>query len=95
MDNALGHFRRYTKHTLAAVFPHGLERRELFYLDSLGMLASLANKAFLRQGAPSKQQVKFWDGWIIPASRVLDPLLLHSIGRSVIAIYRTPTNTPE
>jgi SAM-dependent methyltransferase len=95
MDKALGHFRRYTKHTLAAVFPQGLERRELFYLDSLGMLASLANKAFLRQGAPSKQQVKFWDGWIIPVSRLLDPLLLHSIGRSVIAIYRNTANAHE
>lgn len=88
MDKALGHFRRYTRRTLSAVFPEGLEQRELFYLDSLGMLASLANKAFLRQGAPSEKQVRFWDGWIIPISRVLDPILLHSIGRSVIAIYR-------
>jgi SAM-dependent methyltransferase len=95
MDEALGHFRRYTKHTLAAVFPQGLERRELFYLDSLGMIASLANKLLLRQGAPSEQQVKFWDGWIIPVSRVLDPLLLHSIGRSVIAIYRKPATAHD
>lgn len=91
MDKALGHFRRYTKKTLAAAFPAQLEQQELFYLDSLGMLASLANKLFLRQGAPSEQQVKFWDGWIIPTSRiVLDRILLHSIGRSVIAIYRKP-----
>jgi len=92
MDKALGHFRRYTRRTLAAVFPETLKQRELFYLDSLGMIASLANKLFLRQGAPSEQQVKFWDGWIIPVSRVLDPLLLNSIGRSVIAIYRKPAN---
>ena len=95
MDKALGHFRRYTKRTLAAVFPQNMERRELFYLDSLGMLASLANKAFLKQGAPNEQQVKFWDGWIIPVSRVLDPMLLHSIGRSVIAIYRKPATAHD
>jgi SAM-dependent methyltransferase len=91
MDHALGHFRRYTKPTLAAVFPPNLERRELFYLDSLGMIASLANKLFLRQSAPNEKQVKFWDGWIIPVSRaVLDGLFFHSIGRSVIAIYSKP-----
>ena len=88
MDHALGHFRRYTKSTLAPVFPSGLQRRELFYLDSLGMIASLANRLFLRQSAPNEKQVKFWDGWIIPVSRrVLDRIVLHSIGRSVIAVY--------
>ena len=91
MDHALGHFRRYTKHTLAAVFPSSLRRVELFYLDSLGMIASLTNRYFLRQHAPNAGQVRFWDGNIIPVSRFLDPLLLHSIGRSVIAVYEKPT----
>jgi hypothetical protein len=88
MDRALGHFRRYTKETLAAVFPTTLQPVELFYLDSLGMIASLANKFLLRQGAPNEGQVKFWDGRIIPISRVLDRLLFHRIGRSVIVVYR-------
>jgi len=88
MDHALGHFRRYTKSTLAAVFPVDLKRQELFYLDSLGMIASLANRLFLRQSAPNEKQVKFWDGWIIPISRrVLDRVVRFSIGRSVIAVY--------
>jgi SAM-dependent methyltransferase len=88
MDHALGHFRRYTKRTIAPVFPASTERVELFYLDSLGMLASLANKLFLRQAAPNEGQVRFWDSRVIPVSRVLDPILLNSIGRSVVAIYR-------
>jgi SAM-dependent methyltransferase len=88
MDHALGHFRRYTRSTLSAVFPSNLKRRELFYLDSLGMIASLVNRLFLRQSAPNEKQVRFWDGWIIPVSRrVLDRVFLHSIGRSVIAVY--------
>jgi SAM-dependent methyltransferase len=93
MDRALGHFRRYTKSTLAAVFPPELRRVELFYLDSLGMIASLANKLLLKQGAPNEGQVRFWDGTIIPVSRVLDRVLLFALGRSVIAIYRKgPSN---
>jgi len=90
MDHALGHFRRYTKPTLAAVFPPSLRRVELFYLDSLGMIASLTNRYFLRQNAPNAGQVRFWDSKIIPVSRVLDPLLFHSIGRSVVAVYEKP-----
>src|SRR5215831_8348133 len=92
MDTALGHFRRYTSRTLAAVFPPELERREVFYLDSLGMVASLANKFVLRQDAPGGGQVKFWDGYIIPVSRVLDRLVMHAAGRSVIAIFSRPND---
>jgi len=91
MDRALGHYRRYTKKTLAKVFPRTLEQVELFYLDSLGMIASLANKFVLRQDAPTGGQVKFWDGTIIPISRVLDRVLFYALGRSIIAIYRRPT----
>ena len=90
MDRALGHFRRYTKSTLSAVFPRELEKTELFYLDSLGMIASLANRLLLRQSAPNEGQVKFWDGSIIPISRILDRVLFFGLGRSVIAIYRSP-----
>src|SRR5215831_13546057 len=92
MDTALGHFRRYTARTLTAVFPRELERREVFYLDSLGMVASLANKFVLRQHAPGGGQVKFWDGYIIPVSRVLDRLVAYAAGRSVIAIFSKPNH---
>ena len=92
MDTALGHFRRYTSRSLAAVFPRELRRREVFYLDSLGMVASLANKFVLRQDAPGGGQVKFWDGFIIPISRVLDRLVAYSAGRSVIAVFSKPND---
>jgi SAM-dependent methyltransferase len=92
MDTALGHFRRYTARSLAAVFPAQLQRREVFYLDSLGMVASLANKFVLRQDAPGGGQVKFWDGFIIPISRVLDRLVAYSAGRSVIAVFSKPND---
>jgi SAM-dependent methyltransferase len=92
MDTALGHFRRYTARTLVAVFPPELRRSEVFYLDSLGMVASLANKFVLRQDAPGAGQVKFWDGFIIPISRVFDRLVAYSAGRSVIAVFSKPND---
>jgi len=88
LDRGLGHFRRYTKRTLCDVFPDGTIPVRVFYLDSIGMLASLANKFIMRQTAPTEKQIKFWDRTIIPLSRVADRLLRYSLGRSVVAIYR-------
>jgi len=86
-DRSVGHFRRYTAQTLAAVMPEGLRRRRLHYLDSIGFLASLANRVLLRQAMPSARQIGFWDGRIVPVSRVTDPLVAHRFGRSVVGVY--------
>jgi ubiquinone/menaquinone biosynthesis C-methylase UbiE len=86
-DNSLGHVRRYTAKSLAAAFPAGLQRDRLFYADSVGALASLANRLVLRQSMPGPAQIQTWDKAIIPVSRLLDRLIGRRFGRSVIAIY--------
>jgi hypothetical protein len=89
-DAGVGHFRRYTKKTLRAAMPRNLERARLSYLDSVGLLASLANKALLRQSMPTERQIGFWDGVLVPMSRVMDKLTLHCIGKSVLGVWRKP-----
>ena len=86
-DRSVGHFRRYTARSLAAVMPPWLRRRKLHYLDSIGFLASLANRALLRQSMPTSGQIALWDGRMVPISRALDPLVGHRFGRSVVAVY--------
>jgi SAM-dependent methyltransferase len=86
-DRSVGHYRRYTRASLAAIMPASLRRVRLRYLDSVGFVASLANRALLRQPLPSGRQIALWDRVMIPVSRVLDPLLAHTFGRSVLAIY--------
>ena len=44
-DKAIGHYRRYSKNSLAALIPAGLRRDKLIYLDSIGAFASLGNKS--------------------------------------------------
>lgn len=90
-DHALGHFRRYTAGTLAAAAKpvETLRPERLFYLDSVGLLASLANKLFLKQSLPTAKQILFWDRRMIPLSRaLLDPLTGYRTGRSVIGVWR-------
>ncbi|HLH42745.1 MAG TPA: class I SAM-dependent methyltransferase [Bryobacteraceae bacterium] len=87
-DAAVGHFRRYTKRTLAAAAPPELRREKLLYLDSAGLAASLANRLLLKRAMPSKSQIQTWDRAIIPVSRILDPLLGYRAGKSVLGIWR-------
>ena len=86
-DRSVGHFRRYTRASLAEVMPPSVRQVRLRYLDSVGFLASLSNRALLRQALPTRRQIALWDRVMIPASRVLDPLLARTFGRSVLAVY--------
>lgn len=87
-DEAIGHYRRYNKSTLCRELPPELEQRRMFYLDSLGFFASLANKWFLGQSTPSLRQVIFWDRRIVPLSRLTDLLVFRTFGRSLISVSR-------
>jgi ubiquinone/menaquinone biosynthesis C-methylase UbiE len=86
-DAAIGHFRRYTKSTLAAIAPPGASLRTLRYLDAAGLVASAGNRLFLRQSRPTVRQVLFWDRCLVPVSRMLDPMLLYSLGKSLLAVW--------
>ena len=75
-DKAIGHYRRYTKRTLAALAPPGgLELVRLDYLDTVGLLASLGNKVVLNKAMPSRGQIATWDKLMVPISRLVDPVL--------------------
>lgn len=89
-DAAIGHFRRYDKASLRAVSPAGLEPDRMFYLDACGIAASAMNRMLLRQSMPTKSQIGTWDKWIIPVSRVVDPVLMYSVGKSIVGVWRRP-----
>jgi len=86
-DAEIGHFRRYNRTMIESISPAGSALERLIYLDSVGLAASAAN-LFLRQSMPTKEQLRFWDRWMVPVSRVLDKILLHSIGKSIMAVWR-------
>ncbi|MDF7812729.1 class I SAM-dependent methyltransferase [Hymenobacter sp. YC55] len=89
-DEAIGHFRRYSRPMLRRVLPAGSQIRELVYLDSVGLLASAANKLMLRQSYPTLAQIKFWDRTIVPVSRFADRLTGFSLGKSVLGVVQKP-----
>ena len=87
-DRSIGHFRRYNKKMLEAIVPAEMVRKKLFYLDSLGLLASVVNKYFLKQDYPTLKQINFWDKTIVRISKVTDFLINYQTGKSLIGIWQ-------
>jgi SAM-dependent methyltransferase len=91
-DAAIGHFRRYNRSMLRTITPASLRLERMRYLDCAGLILSAANVLLLRQSMPTKAQLRFWDHWIVPVSRVIDKLLLYSVGKTIVAVWRKPGN---
>ncbi len=90
-DQAIGHFRRYTARGLGGLTPPGVRLATAFYLDSVGLLASAANRLLLQQSLPSSRQIHVWDRLMVPCSRLLDPFTGYRAGKSVVAVWeRSP-----
>ncbi len=87
-DTALGHFRRYSSEALLALTSPELEIVTVRQLDSVGMIASLANRLLLSSAMPTVSQILLWDRVMVPMSRLLDPLLAYRCGKSIIAVWR-------
>jgi SAM-dependent methyltransferase len=86
-DKAIGHYRRYTTGMLRALHPPGLRESRLFYLDSAGLFASLANRLLLRQSMPTENQILTWDRAIVPVSRLADRILGFRFGKTAVAVW--------
>jgi len=87
-DVAVGHHRRYTRATLAAVAPPGLVPVVSTYLDSAGVVLSLANRLVLRRRLPTARDIAFWDRRVVPLAAWIDPLAGRFFGRSVLGAWR-------
>jgi SAM-dependent methyltransferase len=87
-DKAIGHYRRYRLADTARLAPPGAALVVARYLDSVGLLASLANKLWLRASMPSLRQILIWDRLMVPLSRLLDRLAFGRLGKSVLFVWR-------
>jgi len=87
-DRRIGHFRRYTRDMLRRICPGKMVLEQLAYLDSVGLLASLANRCFLEQATPTRRQIAFWDKFMVRTSVLCDPLFGYRLGKSILAVMR-------
>lgn len=85
-DRALGHYRRYNKRMYSELANHPPYKLE--YLDSVGMLASLANKLLLKQSYPDEKQILLWDRVFVRLSRVIDLMTFRLFGKSILGVWK-------
>ena len=85
-DKAIGHFRRYDKRMYRELSDR--QPLKLEYLDSVGMMASAANRMLLRQSYPNATQIFLWDRVFVRLSRIADPLLLRCFGKSILGVWK-------
>jgi 2-polyprenyl-3-methyl-5-hydroxy-6-metoxy-1,4-benzoquinol methylase len=90
-DTKIGHYRRYNRKMLQRIIPSNMKKNRLYYLDSIGFFASLANKLLLKSSDPTHKQIQLWDRLMVRASRVADPLLGYNFGKTIVCIIEKET----
>jgi len=95
MDSEAGHVRRYTRKSLAGVFSRaGWAIEKDFYMNPVGGLGWFFRN---RIAPPSAREldsprvnddIRFFDRYLVPLTRALDPLFAPVFGQSVVVVAR-------
>ena len=90
MDRKVGHFRRYSAASLAALAQRcGLEIEVLKYADSAGFLATLLYKLVgSSEGSISRRSLRLYDRYIFPVSRAFDRIFSSFLGKNVYIVCK-------
>jgi SAM-dependent methyltransferase len=90
MDEKVGHFRRYNKQQLIALFEkNNFLVEECYYFDSLGYFASHLYKFMDNSGDINPKMLKLYDKIVFPLSRIIDRLGFNRlIGKNLMLVGR-------
>ena len=87
LANALENHRSMIVFFVNQMYCYSAVLHSCFYMDSIGSIASLGNRLFLKASQPALAQVLFWDRWLVKCSKLIDPLIQHSFGKSIVALF--------
>ena len=86
-DKSVGHFRRYTKKNFFNYKNSEVKLRNLKYFDSMGFFILFLSKILKFKGnSKAVFGIKVWN-MLIPISRLIDKIIFHSLGKSLICVY--------
>ncbi len=87
IDRLVGHHRRYTKRGLGTKLTDaGFTIKDLYYLNSLGVLGWFLNNRLIKRREESPAQVKFYDSAVVPWLSRVERILRPPFGLSLIAV---------
>lgn len=88
-DRRIGHYRRYTKESLAAQLSSaGLAIETLRYVNMPGLLAWTAGMRLLRLSPTDGPFAKWWDRFVVPLTRRVEGGRSVPFGQSLWAVAR-------
>lgn len=92
-DKKLGHFRRYNKHEIESMlYDCGYKIEKSCYFDSLGLFFAYIYKLINKSGTISDIQIKLYDKFVFPVSRIFDYIFLGSFGKNIVIILTKDKN---
>ncbi len=86
IDARLGHYRRYTRRSLASVAESaGFSLRRLRYMNVVGFFGWWANAKVFKRSEQSAGQIAFFDTYVVPMQARLESWIAPPFGQSIIA----------
>ncbi|HVO98667.1 MAG TPA: class I SAM-dependent methyltransferase [Bryobacteraceae bacterium] len=90
IDELLGHHRRYTRASIAALAKSaGFRLREAHYFNAIGFFGWWINAHVLKRRAQSAAQIEFFDRYVVPFSSRAEKLLHPPFGQSLFVVLET------
>ena len=91
IDRNLGHHRRYSRNTLAALAHRaGLRVEKLHYVNAAGFFGWWMNAHVFRRQAQSERQIRMFDRCVVPWLSRLEAIAPPGFGQSLFAVLRKP-----
>lgn len=91
IDANLGHYRRYTKRSLAdTATAAGLRPKTLRFMNVVGFFGWWVNAKVLRRQEQSGGQIEVFDRFIVPVQAALERWIPPPVGQSIFAVLEKP-----
>ena len=88
-DKSIGHYRRYKKSFFVNFAKKNkIKLVKILYFDSIGFMFLLLGKLINTKNKKSVGLGAFIWNLLVPFSRVIDKVIAHSVGKSVLCVYR-------
>lgn len=91
IDKNLGHYRRYSRASLAQLAEvAGLRVRQARYMNTVGFFGWWVNAHILRRTAQSEVQIRLFDRFIVPPMAWLESMVKPFFGQSLFIVLEKP-----
>ena len=87
IDRKLGHYRRYTRASLAKVAEAaGLRVKKAHYMNVVGFFGWWTNAHVFRRQTHAERQIAIFDRYIVPVLSAIEVRVLPPFGQSLFAV---------